>query len=100
MQQALGSGTYHSLRLNQDPLYLSATAAAQQAGIPARRSCKLYEINRATQAELDRIRNDTTLFRTRKSAPWPAPARSRKKPSDNCSAPKASTLAENTEPSP
>ena len=58
LQQALGSETYHALRLNQDPLYLSATAAAQQAGIATENIAKLYEINRATQAELDHVRND------------------------------------------
>ena len=61
LQQALGADTYRSLRLNQDPLYTSTTAAAQQAGVPAQAVMKLYEINRATQAELDRIRNDATL---------------------------------------
>jgi hypothetical protein len=61
LQQGLGSETYRALRLNQDPLYLSATASAQQAGVAAQSVAKLYEINRATQAELDRIRNDATL---------------------------------------
>jgi hypothetical protein len=61
LQQALGSETYHALRLNQDPLYLSVTAAAQQAGVATENVAKLYEINRATQAELDRVRNDATL---------------------------------------
>jgi len=61
LQQALGSETYRALRLNQDPLYLATTAAAQQTGVPAQNFTKLYEINRATQAELDRIRNDATL---------------------------------------
>ena len=61
LQQALGADTYRSLRLNQDPLYTSTTAAAQQAGIPAQAVTKLYEISRATEAELNRIRNDATL---------------------------------------
>jgi hypothetical protein len=61
LQQALGSQTYHALRLNQDPLYLSIAAAAQQTGISAQNVTKLYQINRVTQAELDRIRNDATL---------------------------------------
>jgi hypothetical protein len=61
LQQGLGSETYHALRLNQDPLYVSATAAAQQAGIAAPDAAKLYQINRATEAELNRIRNDATL---------------------------------------
>ena len=61
LQQALGSATYHALRLGQDPLYLASTATAQQAGISAADAAKLYEIDRATDAELARIRNDTTL---------------------------------------
>jgi hypothetical protein len=61
LQQALGADTYRSLRLNQDPLYTSTTAAAQQADIPAKAVMQLYEISRATQAELNRIRNDATL---------------------------------------
>jgi hypothetical protein len=61
LQLALGSETYHTLRLGQDPLYVSSTAAAQQAGISAADAAKLYEINRATEAELNRIRSDATL---------------------------------------
>ena len=61
LQQTLGSETFHALRLNQDPLYLYANAAAQQAGLAAPDAAKLYEINRATEAELTRIRNDATL---------------------------------------
>jgi hypothetical protein len=61
LQQSLGDDIYHALRLNQDPLYVSTTAAIQQAGIPAQDFAKLYEIYAATQAELDRIRNDATL---------------------------------------
>jgi hypothetical protein len=61
LQQALGSETFRALRLNQDPLYTATIAAAQQTGLSAQNTTKLYEINRATQTELDRIRNDTTL---------------------------------------
>ena len=68
LQQGLGADTYRSLRLNQDPLYTATTAAAQQAGIPAQAVMQLYEINRATQAELDRIRNDPTLSSEDKTA--------------------------------
>jgi hypothetical protein len=35
--------------------------AAQQSGIPAQAIMPLYEINRATQTELDRIRSDPAL---------------------------------------
>jgi hypothetical protein len=61
LKQALGDQTYASLQLSQDPLYLSAMDAAQQSGIPAQAIMPLYEINRATQTELDRIRSDPAL---------------------------------------
>ena len=61
LQLALGSETYHTLRLGQDPLYVSSAATAQQAGISAANAAKLYEINRVTEAELNRIRSDATL---------------------------------------
>jgi hypothetical protein len=61
LQQALGTESYRQLRLRQDPLYISTSEAARQAAIPAQNLAKLYEINVATQAELERIRNDTTL---------------------------------------
>jgi len=61
LQQYLGAENYRALRLNQDPLYVSTAAMLQQAGIPAQDFAKLYEINLATQTELDRIRNDATM---------------------------------------
>jgi hypothetical protein len=61
LQKSLGSETWHALRLNQDPLYAATSAAVKQAAIPAQYLTKLYQVNLATQAELDRIRADTTL---------------------------------------
>jgi hypothetical protein len=61
VQSALGDDTYRALRLNQDPLYLSTTLDAQQAGVTGQNVSKLYEINRATETELARIRSDATL---------------------------------------
>jgi len=61
LQKSLGSQTYQALRLNQDPLYISAATAVKQAAIPAQYLTKLYQVGVATQAELDRVRNDTTL---------------------------------------
>jgi len=61
LQQSLGAEVYRALRLNQDPLYVSTTEVLQQAGIPTQDFAKLYEINLATQTELDRIRNDATM---------------------------------------
>jgi hypothetical protein len=61
LRDAIGDENYNTLQLNQDPLYLSASAAAQQASLPSAAVAPLYEINRATQAELNRVRNDSTL---------------------------------------
>ncbi|MGD1086555.1 MAG: hypothetical protein ABSA47_17600 [Verrucomicrobiota bacterium] len=61
LKLALGDAAYASLQLNQDPLYASARDAALQAGIPAQAVLPLYEINRATQTELNRIRADPTM---------------------------------------
>jgi hypothetical protein len=61
LKAALGDAAYASLQLSQDPLYLSALDAARQSGVPAQAVMPLYEINRATQTELNRIRADPTL---------------------------------------
>jgi hypothetical protein len=61
LKQALGDPGYASLQLSRDPLYLSARDAALQSGAPAQAVMPLYEINRATQAELNRIRADPAL---------------------------------------
>jgi hypothetical protein len=52
---------YATYQLNQDPLYLSSQATAQQLNLPAASVVSIYQINRATQAEMDRIRQDDTL---------------------------------------
>jgi hypothetical protein len=61
LREALGEETYRALRLNQDPVYVSITSAAQQAGVPGEDIAKLYQINQMTQTELNRIRYDTNL---------------------------------------
>ena len=61
LRQGVGEEAYAALQLNQNPLYISAWTAAQQSGLPAQSIMPLYQINRATQAELPRIRNDPTL---------------------------------------
>lgn len=61
MKQGLGDEAYAVYKLNLDPVFLASKATAQQIGIPAESIMALYQINRATQAELDRIRNDATM---------------------------------------
>jgi plasmid stability protein len=61
IKETLGAPAYSALQLTQDPLYRSAQAVAQQLNIPASSIMPVYEINRATQAEMTRIRNDASL---------------------------------------
>jgi hypothetical protein len=61
MKTVLGEQVYAAFQLNQDPVYRSSKATIQQVGAPVADITPLYEINRATQAELNRIRNDDTL---------------------------------------
>jgi hypothetical protein len=61
MKTVLGQQVYAAYQLNQDPLYRSSKTTVEQLGAPASAITPLYEINRATQAELNRIRSDDTL---------------------------------------
>jgi hypothetical protein len=61
IKATLGPPAYTTYQLNQDALYRSSLALAQQLNLPEKVIVPIYEINRATQAELDRIRNDDTL---------------------------------------
>jgi hypothetical protein len=61
LQETLGNDGYKQYRLLQDPVYRDVQAAAQQAGAPAEKLPALYEINRATDQEQQRIRNDSTM---------------------------------------
>jgi hypothetical protein len=61
IKAVLGDQFYAAYQLNQDPLYRSSKSMAEQLGVPEASVTAIYEINRATQAELDRIRNDSTM---------------------------------------
>jgi hypothetical protein len=61
IKATLGVPAYASYQLNQDPLYRSSQVLAQQLNLPQSLIVPIYEINRATEAELDRIRKDDTL---------------------------------------
>jgi hypothetical protein len=52
---------YAAYQLNQDPVYRSSKTTVEQLGVPAADVTPVYEINRATQAEMDRIRKDDTM---------------------------------------
>jgi hypothetical protein len=61
LKATLGDPLYAAYTLAQDPVYRSSAAVAQQLGAPADDIAPLYQINRATQTEMDRIRNDPNL---------------------------------------
>jgi hypothetical protein len=61
IKATLGEQFYAAYQLNQDPLYRSSKAMAEQLGVPETLVMSVYEINRATQAELDRIRKDSNM---------------------------------------
>jgi hypothetical protein len=61
IKETVGAQFYAAFQLSQDPLYRSAQAVAQQLNVPASAVLPIYQINRATQAELNRIRNDDSL---------------------------------------
>jgi hypothetical protein len=61
IKTTLGAGLYATYQLNQDPVYRSSQTLAQQLSLPASMVLPMYQINRATEAEMDRIRKDDTL---------------------------------------
>jgi hypothetical protein len=61
IKATLGAPVYAGYQLNQDPLYRSSETMAQQLNLPDSVVQPIYQINRATQAEMDRIRKDDTL---------------------------------------
>lgn len=61
IKSTLGEQSYATYQLNQDPLYRSSKAMAEQLGVPETLAAPIYEINRATQAELDRIHKDSNM---------------------------------------
>lgn len=61
IKETLGDQAYAAYQLNQDPLYQSSKSMADQLGLPETEAGSIYEINRATQAELKRIRTDPDL---------------------------------------
>jgi hypothetical protein len=61
IKSILGDQFYAAYQLSQDPLYRSSKALAGQLGAPDTSVTPIYEIYRATQSELDRIRNDSNM---------------------------------------
>jgi hypothetical protein len=61
IKTTLGAAIYASYQLNQDPLFRSSQAVAGQLNLPDSVVLPMYQIDRATQSEMDRIRKDETL---------------------------------------
>jgi plasmid stability protein len=68
IKTTLGVDVYGNWQLSQDPVYRSAQDMAGQLNLPASVVMSIYQVNRATQAELDRIRKDETLSSDEKVA--------------------------------
>ncbi len=61
IQGVLGPDRYQSYLISQDPAYRDAVAVGQQYGASPDMVQNLYQLNQATQDEMDRIRSDGTL---------------------------------------
>jgi len=61
IKEAIGDQAYAAYQLSQDPVYRSSKAMVEQLGIPDTAVSTIYQINRATQTEVDRIRKDDTM---------------------------------------
>jgi len=61
IKSVLGDQLYAAYQLNQDPLYRTSKTMAEQLGVSDDSVTPIYEIYHATQSELNRIRNDSTM---------------------------------------
>jgi LysM repeat protein len=61
IRDAVGAERYDTLVMLRDPAYQQMATDAQRAGAPPEAATALYEIQRATSDEIDRIRADATL---------------------------------------
>jgi hypothetical protein len=66
VRTVVGTERFAAYQMAQDPAYQDAMAAAQKAGGNEQTARSLYEIQRATTEELNRIRNDNTLTEAQK----------------------------------
>ncbi len=68
MRQALGADRFQILQYSQDPAFAQARETAQKIEAPPESILNLYQINRATDAELKRIAEDQSLSSEDKEA--------------------------------
>ena len=61
VEQVLGSDQFREYKLSQDPLYRASKELAEQLSVPNEKIMPLYDINRETDLEQQRIMNDSSL---------------------------------------
>lgn len=61
IQQTLGKERAGFYQMTQNPLFREAQEQAERSGAPPEKVMPLFEVNRAVQAEMERIRNDRSL---------------------------------------
>lgn len=59
--QVVGTERYQQYRLQQDPTFRQTQATAQQLGVTQDTFMTFYQVNKATETERQRIRNDRSL---------------------------------------
>ncbi|MBI3880417.1 MAG: hypothetical protein HY301_10195 [Verrucomicrobia bacterium] len=79
LQLALGPERYRAMKMQQDPLFVSARDVAEKAGAPAEAVLPLLDLNRATEAELKRIREDQSLTDDQREEAMAAAGRAKEK---------------------
>ncbi len=60
-KQALGPERYQAYKVNQDPAFQQTMTLAEKINVPAETALPMYEVNRASEAERERIRKNATL---------------------------------------
>lgn len=61
LRQALGPERYPLYQMTQNPLFREAQEQAESNGAPPEKVLPIFEVNRLTAEELQRLRGDTTL---------------------------------------
>ncbi len=61
IEQALGKERYANYVLSRDPIFQESQATAEQVGAPAELVLPIYQINRLTETERQRIAKDNSL---------------------------------------
>jgi hypothetical protein len=68
VSQVISPERYPLYVMSQDPVFRQVQTSAEQSGVPAEKVLPIYQVNRATQMEIERIRNDASLSEADKAA--------------------------------